>query len=176
MATAKLYELVIGERRALEELLEETGGEFTPEIEQLMDELELKRDDKLERVGVYYKEQLGDAERCKLLAAHYGARAKSYERGAEGLKSYAESMMRIAGVDKLKCPLVSLSIQHNPPSVKGDLTQEALRELAVIEPTLVRQVPEIFSLDRRAALDYHKAGHALPDGLAVEQGSSLRIR
>lgn len=174
--SAKLHELVVGEHRALEELLEETGGEFTPEIEQLLTELDLKIEEKLERVGVYYKQQVADAETCKEMAAHFTARAKAFTTGAEGLKSYAERMMRLASVEKVKRPLATLAIQMNPPSVQGELDEEALRTLAQFEPAMVTHRPETWSLNKRAVLDAAKAGKEIPAGLSVEQSSSLRIR
>ena len=176
MSGAKLYELVIGERGALSELLEETEGELTPEIEQLLADLDLKIDDKLASVGLYIIGQQGEAEQVKIEEGRLAARRKAIERGVSGLKMYAERMLRLAGRDRVKTPRVTIALQANPPSVKGDLDEGALRSLFMIESQLVRHRPETFELDRRAALEWHKSGGALPDGLTVEQGQSLRIR
>jgi hypothetical protein len=182
MSKATLHELVIGERRALSELLDETEGELTPEIEQLLTELDLKIDDKLESVGLYVLGQTAIVKAIKEEEARLAARRKAVERGVDGLKAYAERMMREAGKTSVKGTRCTVALQKNPPSVKGDLDVEQLRNLATIEEQfdsairLVRRVPETFSLDRRAVLELHKGGDALPEGLTVEQGESLRIR
>lgn len=176
MSKATLYDLVVGERGALSELLEETDGELTPELEQLLTELDLKIDDKLESLGLYVLDQLGDAAKVKEEEQRLAARRKSIERGVEGLKRYAERLMAAAGKEKVKTSRVTVALQKNPPSLKGELTTEQLDTLFDQGSALVRLVPATMSLDRRAALELHKAGTPLPDGLTVEQGTSLRIR
>lgn len=182
MAKATLHELVIGERGALSELLEETEGEFTVQIEQLLTELNLKIDDKLESVGLYILGQIAQAKAIKEEEARLAARRKAVERGVEGLKGYAERMMREAGKTTVKGTRCTVALQKNPPAVRGELTEETLRALAAIEASaeaeirLVRRIPESFTLDRRACLELAKAGDQLPEGLTIEQGDSLRIR
>lgn len=176
MAKATLYDLVIGERGALSELLEETDGEFTPEIEQLLGELDIKIDDKLESIGLYVLDQTGDAAKLKDEEQRLAARRKAIERGVDGLKRYAERLMLASGKEKVKSTRVTVALQKNPPAVKGELTSLELEELFDQGSSIVRLVPAALSLDRRAALELHKAGQPLPDGLTVEQGQSLRIR
>jgi hypothetical protein len=105
------------------------------------------------------------------------ARRRAIENRVRWLKdSYLREMLSKLGTDKLKGTLCTVALQKNPPSVKGELDELALRELAVIAPELVRVVPATFALDRKAALEYHKSGQALPTGLVVEQSASVRIR
>jgi hypothetical protein len=176
MATARLYELVIGERGALSELLEETEGELTPEIEQLLNELDLKIDQKIENVGLYLIDEQAEVKALKEEEARLAARRKAKERGIDGLKQYAARMLRLAGRDSVKGLRCTVALQKNPPSLKGELDEATLKTLAAADPALVTHVPESYTLNRRAVLDAHKAGKLIPAGLVVEQGESLRVR
>lgn len=180
-ASIKLYELTAA-RDILDEFLTETEGEVTPELQQLLDELEGETKEKIERVALYVREQLATAaaidEEAKRLAAMSAAR----KRAAEGLKGYLKSQMERLELPKVQGLLCTVALQNNPPSVKSTITDEELRRhfLGSYTGSAVQQfvveVPASYKLNSRAVLDAHKAGQPLPDGLTVEQGQHLRIR
>jgi hypothetical protein len=174
-ATVALYELV-AMRDVLDEFLAETEGEVTPELEQLLVELQGQTEEKVERVALYIREQLATADAVKAEEQRLAARRKSLERAAEGLKGYLARQLELLGRDKIAGTLVTLALQKNPPSLRGEVTPDTLAVLRELAPELVRVVPETVSLDRKAILDAWKTTGELPDGLTVEQGRSLRIR
>lgn len=165
------------ERTTLDEFLLEADGELTPEIEQLLTDVAAKLEYKVEGIGRFILQEGDRAEAIKAEEQRLAARRRAIENRVRWLKdNYLREMLSKLGTDKLKGTLCTVALQKNPPSVKGELDELALRELTVIAPELVRVVPATFALDRKAALEYHRSGQALPTGLVVEQGDSVRIR
>jgi hypothetical protein len=175
--TLKLYELT-AERQILDEFLVETEGELTPEIAQLLTEIEGKIEEKAERVALYIREQETQAAAVKGEADRLAARAKSFQRGADGLKRYLEGQLRALGLAKVKGKLVTVALQTNAPSVRGELSQAQLEGLFLADAPYVRLVPQAYQLDKRALLDFAKerGPDNLPAGLTIERSDSLRIR
>jgi predicted RNA-binding Zn ribbon-like protein len=163
-------------RDILDEWLDEAEGEATPELEQLMAELDVKADEKIVNVALYIREQLATAIAIDAEVERLVARAKARKNAADRLKRYLEAWMVRLEKTKIVDARCTVALQKNPPSVKGDLTPEVLMDLYGDDSSLVRYKPATYELDRRAALELHKAGESLPVGLTVEQSSSLRIR
>jgi Siphovirus Gp157 len=175
MTALKLYELT-EERRVLDDFLLETEGEVTPEIAQLLTEIEGKIEEKAERVALYIREQEANAAVIDEEVQRLQAKAKALRRGAAGLKYYLEGQLRALGLDKVKGQLVTVALQLNPPSVVGELSQDELADLQ--DRLFVRYVPARFELDKRALLDVAREQglDALPEGLAIVRTETLRIR
>lgn len=174
-AGLKGHELA-GEWDALDELLLESGGELTPEIESLLEQLEGTTTDKIEKIGLVAQRHANDAAAIKLELERLQARKRSYESSCAKLKQYAGGILDRLGKPSVKGALVSVGWQNNAESIDGELTTEALRELSVIAPEIVRIIPEQLELDKRGALEWYHAGNALPDGLTVTRGRHVRIR
>jgi len=81
------------------------------------------------------------------------------------LKSYVESNMRAAKIDKVKGRLFTLAFQKNPPSVE------------VMDESLIPSdyIKTVTSVDRKLILEALKAGQAVT-GCEIRQSESLRIR
>lgn len=175
MTGLKLYETV----DALDQVavwLAEAEGELTPEIEAALEAAGIDFTDKVERVAIKVLELRATAKAQKEEAERVAARAKASQRDADSLARYLRQQLDRAGVPRVEGLRCTVAVQTNPPSIVGELDEQALRTLAVIEPTLVRRVPETFALDRRAALEAVKNGRMLPTGLTVEHSRTLRIR
>lgn len=170
-----LYDLGNG-REILESWLSESEGELTPELEQLLTEWDADWSWKAERVALFILEQKRAAEAAEFESDRLREIAGHRNRATESLKAYLQREMERAGKNKVKGDLATIAIQKNPPSVKGELSQDQLRALMANGPAIVRYAPESFTLDRKAVLDTVKAGQPCPDGLTIEQGTSLRIR
>lgn len=175
MTTVHLYELSAA-REILEDWLSEAEGEWTPEIEALLTELDGKADEKIERVALFIREQLADADRIKTEEQRLAARRKSREKAADSLKSYLQREMERLGKTSVNGLLCTVAFQNNPPSVRGDVSPFVLQDLLESKSLFVTEIPASFSLNRRAVIDAFKSGQPIPDGLVVEQGISLRIR
>lgn len=175
MTTVTLYELADA-RDILDNWLLETGGEITPELEALLNDLEAKADEKIERVALYIREQKSLADAAKQERDRLAGIAAARLKAAESLTGYLRREMDRLGKDKVNGVLVTVALQKNPPSVKGELSQDELETAYASGPAIVKFVPASFVLDRKAVLDVHKAGGTLPAGLSVEQSVGVRIR
>ena len=157
----KLYEIAAA-RDILDEFLSEEGGEFTAELEALLDELDGQTTDKVQDVALYVRECLAVAESLKthpvvIEAARVLKRAKAKETAADRTKRYLERQLEKLGKEKVEGTLVTVAMQLNNPAVKGELTEHQLRELSAIHPEWVTRVPEQFVLDRVALIQSYKA-------------------
>jgi hypothetical protein len=161
------------------EWLEESGGELTPEITELLDAAEGDFEAKAERVALYIKTLDAEAEAIKTEELRLGARRKARENGAERVRGYLAQWMTAAGRESVKTPLVSAAMQKNPPKVECDLAEAELTELALHGLSYaVTEVTTVTKLDKKSILADHKAGtlQGLPSGIRVTQSTSLRIR
>lgn len=173
--TLKGYELA-GEWAALDELLLESAGEITPEIHELLEQLEQTTTEKIEKIGLVAQRYANEAKAIAMELERLQARKRTYESSSAKLKLYAGAILDRLGTPSVKGVLCSVGWQNNPESIEGELTTEQLRELATIAPQIVRIIPEQFVLDKRGALEWHTQGNALPDGLTVTRGRHVRIR
>lgn len=173
--TVTLYEIADA-RDILDTWLEETGGELTPELEAMLSDLDAKADEKIERVALYIREQKSLAESAKIERDRLAGIAAARLKAAESLTGYLRREMDRLGKDRVNGVLVTVALQKNPPSVKGELSQSELAAVFTSGPAIVKQVPISYVLDRKACADVVKAGGALPPGLTVEQTIGVRIR
>lgn len=180
MTTTALYELA-NARDILDTWLEETGGELTPEIETLLNDLEGQAKDKVERVALYIVEQLSHAKAMKAEEERLAQRRKAREKAADSLKAYLQGQMERLGLKKVEGLLCTVAMQNNPPSVVPavEIDEADLRNVYTFAPEYVTRVPESYSLNKRAILDAHKAGTLHEDvakRVQIVQTASLRIR
>lgn len=177
--TVKLYEHAEA-RDILDELLAETEGEVTPEIETLLNEWQDATNEKVEKVALYIQEQAATVGALDAEIARLTARKNARKKAVEGLKGYLLANLTRMGIPKVNGLLVTVAVQKNPPSVKGELDQQVLGAMYASPNHLwsrfVKRVPESFTLDRKAVIEAAKADAPIPAGLVVEQSSSLRIR
>lgn len=182
-AALKLYEAtdaLATVREWIEEHADEilaAGGELPPELAELVDLAESQFEAKVERVGLFIREQEATADGIEGEAKRLLARASTHRNVVTGLKAYLKRQMEAAGRDKVERPLITAALQRNSqPSVRladgctldQPETREALGDLCV---------PHVsYQLDRAAIVQRHKAGTPLPDILSVETGRHLRLR
>lgn len=177
MTTVTLYQIA-DMRDVLDEWLAESEGEVTPELQQLLDELEGKANEKIERVGLYVREQLALASAIDEEAKRLAARSAARKKAAEGLKAYLKANMERLGTKKVEGLLATVAIQNNPPAVTCPLTEDQLKDAFLGSSPVGQFVRETVSyrVDRDAVMMAHKAGDTLPADIAVTVGSHVRIR
>lgn len=181
-ASVALYDLS-NARAILDEWLNESEGEVTPELEALLAELDVKADEKIERVALYIRERLARAAAVKEEVQRIQAIQKREEKAAESLKAYLHREMERLGKDKVNGLLCTVALQKNPPAV-GTLLTDA--DLAVAyreeDPALagvgqfIVEIPTSYRLDKDAVKAAAKNGDYIPPCITVSQGYSLRIR
>ena len=153
----------------IENLLVETGGEVTPELEDLlhfktMSENELKDHidyhliamDRLNKSLEYYQEQI-DA-----LKTLQNSISKAQERMQANLASHLDSL----GLDRLEGLYYKVSFRQSPPSV------QILDELAVSEEFKQLKITE--TVKKKEISEYLKKGGTL-DWARLVQNRSLKI-
>lgn len=172
--TLRLYEATAA-LAILEQWLFESEGELTPEIEALLAQAEGDFAKKVEQVALFIRGRLATAAAIKEEEARLAALRKTEENAAERLKAYLLRELTAAGKDKVEGTLAKVRIQKNPPAVKSILTDDDILKLYDERPEYVTLIPAQLKLNSRAALDAWKAGDELPPGLAVEQGTHVRI-
>lgn len=145
----------------------EAGGVMTPEQESALDDLAGTRDEKIERVALYIRERLVNAEAAHAEAVRLGAIERHHAAAAEGLKGYLLRNMERMGVQRVDTPRVRVRVQKNSrPAIRYT------RDPATLPEFLRKTVVQV---DGNAAYEQLKAGAPLPDGFVVEVGSHVRI-
>lgn len=167
MSTARLYEIT-DELVVIQNMLAETGGELTPEIEAVLDGITGAFDEKVERVIRYTQNEEAFATGARAEADRLLKIARAIENGANHLKDYLMHQMQRAGRTEVRTAIGKVAIQRNGrPSIRWTQPVEML-------PAEFRR--EKVELDSDAALKAWKANGELPAGFHAEVGSHLRIR
>lgn len=160
----RLYELP-AEVRRIDDLLTESEGELTPEIEAALAALEIEKTAKVDAIGALITESLSESggiiaemERLKTRASRLAGRAAN-------LKAYLHRNMDAMGDQKIKGRLFTASVcKNSAPSIRWGGEGEI--------PRAFRRT--VIELDGGAAREAWKAGE-LPDGFVVTVGTHLRI-
>lgn len=158
----KLYELTENYLRVLE-----LAEEMEPEL--LMDTLESIQEsieDKAENTAKLIKSLEADVKAIKEEEKRLADRRKALEKKIENIKDYLREQLELAGIDKVKRPTITVSIQNNPPSVR------VVNEELIPSHFMIPQPPK---LDKKGILEKLKNGEKVP-GVELAQGRSLRIR
>lgn len=181
IATDTLYGLA-DLRVIIDQALEESEGEVTPEIQAALDQWELDFPKKAEAVALYMKHWSDLADVAKQEAKRLESIAASRQRRADSLKRYLEEQMLRSGVERVESPFFrQFAITNNPPAVVEVVpTDETdFREIAMTSPELVTRVPESFRWAKDAIKAAAKA-KTLPESIArrvqITVTRSLRIR
>ena len=153
---ATLYEI----DQALMECFDEETGEITNE--ELFDQLNMFRDEKIEKVILWYKNLLSDAEAYKREKDSFAERETQAKKKAGSLKIWIESALN---GDKFKTNKVSVSYRKSESVNVIDVTK-------VDKDYLKPVVPEVDKTKVKEAL---KNGVHL-DGVELIQKNNMQIR
>lgn len=158
----KLYELTDNYMQLVEladQLDEET---FRNTLESIQDSIE----DKVENTAKVIKSIEADVQAIKEEEKRLKERRQALEKKIDNIKDYLKEQLEKAGIDKVKRPTITVSIQKNPPSVK------VIDEKLIPSSFMIAKAPE---LDKKAVLEKLKGGEEVP-GVELFQGRSLRIK
>lgn len=108
-----------------------------------------------------------DAEIIKAEEKRLTDRRRVIENRVKWFKQYIQHQMELAGLDKIKTPLLTLALQNNPPRVEIDNLTELPGEY--IEQRID------YVVDKKRIKDAIQSGREVP-GARLVQGKSLRIR
>ncbi len=160
----KLYELAenyaaIAQMIADDETQTELLGDT---LQALEDAIEVKA----ENIAKMIRNMDAETEALRYEEKRLADRRRALETKREGLKRYLEEQLAIAGLDKVKTPILTVALQNNPPSVH-------VLDESVIPPAFwITPAP---TLDKKLLAERLKTGEEIP-GVTLQQGRSLRIR
>lgn len=158
----KLYELATNYRQVSEMLEGEDDIALKDTLESIEDEIE----DKAENIAKMIRNLEADVKAYKEEEQRLANHRRTIENRITGLKGYLQDQLEIAGLNKVKRPTLTVSIQNNPPSV--DIADENNI------PSHFR-IPQPDKIDRKAILSHLKDG-VVVDGATLKQSRSVRIR
>lgn len=157
----KLYELTTN-YVSLMEMAEEMDATT---LQDTLESIEEEIHDKAENIAKLIKNINADVDALKSEEKRLADRRKSLENKVTHLKEYLQNQLEVAGLDKVKRPTLTVSIQNNPPSVKV-IDEKLLSDYMIpVEP----------KLDKKAILTALKEGMEV-SGAELVQGRSVRIR
>ena len=102
-SSRRLYEIA-GDVLALEDLLLESGGEWTPEAEALYNEVEGSLESKVDGYAALIREWEADAEKWKAEEQRVAGHRKARENAAARLKARLLESLQQIGRDKVETP------------------------------------------------------------------------
>lgn len=158
----KLYELTENYLQLLE-MAEEMDPEL---IRDTLESIEESIAEKAENTAKLIKSLEADVKAIKEEEKRLADRRKALEKKIENIKEYLQDQLELAGIDKVKRPTITVSIQNNPPSVR------IVNEEIIPSSYMIPQPPK---LDKKSILEKLRSGEKVP-GVELAQGRSLRIR
>lgn len=160
-----LYELQM-EQLELNALLEENGGELTPEIEERLQIHDFDVNQKMESYCKAIKQYESDIEGLKGEIERLKARKESSEKAVQRMKDAMLTAMTTFGMDKLQAGTFKIGTRKS-------------QSLEVLDENLV---PEKFKnevvtikVDKNAIKDAIKAGEEV-DGVKLNDNTNLTIK
>ena len=137
------------------------------EAERYLIEAEVDLAEKAENIAKWIKNLEAERDTFKKESDRLAGKAKSLGDKADSLKRYLQDSLEVAGIDKVKGELFTVSIQNNPMSL--DISK-------------IDQIPDEFirtpepTVNKRELLAYIKETGEVFEGVKLEQKKSLRIR
>jgi hypothetical protein len=123
-------------------------------------------EDKVENVAKLVRCLEADIKAIKEEEQRLADRRKAVENKISGIKEYLQSQMEVAGLEKVKRPTITVSIQANPPSIN------ILDESLIPSKFIIPQAPKI---SKKEILTAIKNGEEV-FGVEVAQSRGVRIR
>jgi len=149
----------------LEQILTETEGEITPEIDQAMKALLTAGKDKIEAAAAIVRQLEAEADLCKTEAGRLMARVASTEHQIEALKERMVFALDSAYDGKVKTARWTVWTQHAKDSMS----------VAIAEGKSIKDVPESFLLppaerhiSKTAITNAVMFGQPIPEAIVAE--------
>lgn len=164
---ANLYELV-GEFRFVEQIYNsaETEDEML-EAERYLVEAEADLSEKIENIARLIKNFEAERDTFKKESDRLASKAKSFDNKVINLKRFLQDNLEVAGIDKVKGELFTVSLQNNAMSLDIGTSEHI--------PDEFKRTPEPV-VNKRDLLKYIKDTGEIFEGVEIKQTRSIRIR
>lgn len=163
---AALFELA-AEYRALSDKLNDAELDQQT-ITDTLDGASGDLEEKIINTAKYYRNIEADAEKIEEAAKQMLARAKTLRNHSGHIKTYLQSNLERAGLQKVNSPWFVVSIAQNPEAVTVDDEEAIPRDY-------FKEVPVSFVLDKVLLKQAIKDGFTVP-GAHLSRATSLRIK
>ena len=160
----RAYEIAV-QFAAIEQELEDNGGELTPDLEARLNQLELEKPQKIDSIVGYIKNLELDYSALSTVLADIGERRTVIARKIDSLRTLLPLL--VPEGDKYKGLLHQVSWAKNPPKVA------ILDEKKVPDAYLRFKDPEP---DKKLILDDLKAGATIPGCEMAAESYSMRVK
>ena len=141
--------------------------ELDPEvIEDTLSSLMVELNEKVDAIAYVLRKLKAEQQFFKEEEERIKAKREVLANRETRLKRYLEEQLQLAGLDKVKTQLASVSFQNNPPSVYVE------DETKIPEVYLLPQPPRI---DKKSLLQALKDGVDI-EGVSIRQEKSIRVR
>ena len=164
---SNLYELSYDYRRAAEFL---DQAEDETELKYALDlitELEVELETKVENTAKLIKSFEAESEKFKTEAKRLSDKSTSYANKAKSLKDWIHDSFYQNGIDRIKGDLFTVALQNNPVSLDIESVDKIPKEY------LIEQEPRV---DKRALLKDIKDHGVYVEGVGLKQDKHVRIR
>lgn len=158
----KLYDLAKNYAQLMEMAEEMESDAIVDTLEALQDEIE----EKVENIAKFIRNLEADAKIIKEEEKRLAERRQSIEKKIERLKQYLQEQLEVAGLQKVKRPMITVAIQNNPPSV--EIADEKLIPSEFM-------IPQPAKIDKKAILERLKNGEEI-SGCSLKQTKGVRIK
>lgn len=176
-----LYE-ISEEFRSVFSLLEENGGELTPEIAERMGTLETDLELKVDRYCKRIRDLEGDAGKFKAEEERLHQRRESMEKEIKSLKDWLKTNLQSIGRDEVKTGTFAVRIQKSAPAVvvEDEISIPPKFKMASLDMALIELPEELIPkagirVNRTLIAKCIKNGEEIP-GVRLESSEYLRIR
>lgn len=162
----KLYEMTANYNAIFELLYDEESNLDTLEetLQSLSDAIEVKA----ENMGKFIAMLKADESAIEKEVERLMARKKARQNRIQRIRDYLQSQMELMGKDKITTPIMTISLQNNPPALEIEDEFAVPTEFIII-------IPERKEVDKAKVKEALKSGREVP-GARLTQGRSLRFR
>lgn len=161
----QLYDIA-QEGLIINDLLTESEGELTPELEKRLDDLLRAGVDKLEAAERVSRNLKAEAEACATEAKRLQQRARGFERQRDALRKRMAIALVAAFGGKIKTSLFTIWTQTTNPTMKVVIAPNTnMDELRARRPDLFRTE---YVFDEATVKTEHVSEHQLPAEIKVE--------
>ena len=158
-------EQLLSTQKQLIEVVIESGGELTPEIEAMLDSL---REDTLQKVDstTSFLHMLEDAEnRFKIEAERFATARRSLSNLQDRIRERIKLTMMQMGANKLEGNMYDFTVRQSTPALKVDNAERVPSDFQIVT----------IDIDRGKIKDALKKGE-IAEGCRLEHGLTLSIR
>lgn len=158
----KLYDLTSDYAQLLDMAEQLDQDTFKDTLESIQESIE----DKVENTAKLIKSIEADVTAIKAEEKRLKERRQALETKVDSIKGYLKEQLEKTGIDKVKRPTITVSIQNNPP--KAEIVDEKTIPLTY-------KIPQPAKLNKKAILEAMKNGEKVPGAVLVQE-RGLRIK